>query len=299
MSNPIPNTPETIAEPTAPANSAASVPAPLKANNRTPKPPAKAEPKVPKTETKAEPKPTPAQPPTPPARTVIEAITDESIEEDEDDEGEEGEDEADPVEVTPSAGAVEASKLAGKMADVDVVDVQAVKAANACPAVGTKLRCPSFEGDTSVICIVEKTVPENGVFVVRIPALSDRLWPFSVERLVGDSLVYVQSDYPELGANAKFDEKYRGHLRGRTLTNQEQALIEMSGFSAPRRARPSHQWVKIVAGPVSAVCYDFDGKLAKGDHPMSKAPKASYVEMAKSTAKPLIDAGILLDCDTG
>jgi hypothetical protein len=129
--------------------------------------------------------------------------------------------------------------------------------------------------------------------------LSDRIWPFSVERLVGDSLVYMQSDYPELGANAKFDEKYRGHLRGRELTNQEQALIEKSAFSPPRKARANYQWVKVIAGPVAAVCYDFDGKLAKGDHPMSRGPKASYVEMSKSTAKPLIAAGILLDCGTG
>lgn len=165
-----------------------------------------------------------------------------------------------------------------------------------CPPVGTKLHCETFEGDTSVVCEVESVVEGEGVFVVRMPGLGDRRWPFSVERLVGNRLVYVPEDYPAIGTNTHFDSRFRKHLKNVELTKREQELLSKSRFTPPRKARPGYTWVKVLSGPVSMAGFDYNGKVVKGEHPLSKDEKAAYLEVLISTAKPLFPEKVLMDC---
>ncbi len=199
------------------------------------------------------------------------------------------------IEEKPSPREVAAKNMAA----LAVVEPAAASQHVECPTVGAKLRCDAFEGDTSVVCVVESVNKEHGLFVVRIPALGDRRWPFSADRLVGNALMYVPSDYPAFGADANFDEKFRAHLKGRELTNRERGLLARSAFTPPRKARTGYTWVMVVVGPVSATAYNFDGKLVKADHPVSRVPQDAYLEMFRSTAAPLIREGILTDFGPG
>ena len=168
-----------------------------------------------------------------------------------------------------------------------------------CPPVGTKLFCETVEGDTSVICEVESVVEEDGVFVVQMPGLANRRWPFSVERLVGKRLVFVPEDYPAIGTDTHFDSRFRQHLKGIDLTARERDLLAKSRFVPPRKARVGYTWVKVLSGPVSMAGFTYEGKAVKGEHPLSKDEKALYVEVLISTAKPLFPEKILLDCGVG
>jgi hypothetical protein len=169
----------------------------------------------------------------------------------------------------------------------------------ACPVVGAKLQCETFEGDTSVICEVESVVEEEGVFVVRMPGLGDRRWPFSVERLHGNRLEYAPQDYPAIGTNPSFDSRFRKHLKNVELTRREQDLLSKSQFTPPRKARAGYTWVKVVSGPISMAGFSYDNKPVKGEHPMSKDEKSSYLEVLVSTAKPLFPEKVLMDCGVG
>jgi hypothetical protein len=172
-------------------------------------------------------------------------------------------------------------------------------ARSACPAIGRKLQCETFEGDTSVICEVESVVEEEGVFVVRMPGLGDRRWPFSVDRLVGNRLTFVAEDYPAIGTNTHFDSRFRIHLKNVELTRREQDLLAKSRFVPPRKARAGYTWVKVVSGPISMAGFSHEGKPVKGEHPMSKDEKAAYLEVLISTAKPLLHEKIVMDCGVG
>jgi hypothetical protein len=199
------------------------------------------------------------------------------------------------VEQKPSPSETAANNMASLDVANSASDMQAPRMA--CPKVDTKLRCDSFEGDTSVVCVVESVREDMGMFVVRIPALGNRRWPFSVDRLTGDKLVYVASDYPAFGASAAFDEKFRAHLKGRELTDREKNLLAKTAFVPPHKARPGYMWVMVAIGPVSAVAYNYDGRMVKADHPVSRKERDAYLEMLCSTARPLIKEGILLDCE--
>jgi hypothetical protein len=140
------------------------------------------------------------------------------------------------------------------------------------PVVGAKFRCDRFEGDTSVVCVIEQVDAAAGAFIVTIPALNRR-WPFGVENIVGDHLRFDAKLYPPVGQSATFDEKFRKHLAKPTVSSSEAALVATARVALPRAARPGHTWVKILKGPISAQGYTWEGKMVRGDHPMGRDEK--------------------------
>ncbi len=235
---------------------------------------------------KRQPQPAP-KPNEPPKQTTPPKSDDEDLQ------GDEGEGVGEEVQVERSAS----ERMASIMKKTSAPPAPAQRPS--CPAIGTKLFCETFEGDTSVVCEVESVVEEEGVFVVRMRGLGDRRWPFSVERLSGNKLVYVAEDYPAIGTNTHFDGRFREHLKDVALTQREKELLAKSRFTPPRKARPGYTWVKVLAGPISMAGFSYDGKAVKGEHPLSNDEKSAYLEVLLSTAKPLFPEKILMDCGVG